>query len=41
MNTLFCKDVRNKNLTTYNKMVKMMWNEIVNDKMIDHNNRAA
>lgn len=41
MNTLFWRDVRSKNLSTYDELVEMMKVEIVNEEMIDHRNRAA
>lgn len=41
MNTLFWRDVRNKNPTTYDALVEMMRSEIVNEKLIDHRNRTS
>ncbi|XP_022876843.1 uncharacterized protein LOC111395050 [Olea europaea var. sylvestris] len=41
MNTLFWRDVRSKNPTTYDELVKMMRVEIVSEEMIDYQNRAV
>lgn len=41
INTLFWRDVRNKNLTTYDGLVKMMKSEIVNEKLINHRNQTS
>ncbi|CAI9762901.1 unnamed protein product [Fraxinus pennsylvanica] len=41
MNTLFWRNVRSKNPSTYDELVEMMKVEIVNEEMINHRNRAA
>lgn len=41
MNTLFWRDIRNKNLTTYDKLVEMMRSKKVSEEMIDHQNRTT
>ncbi|XP_022861271.1 uncharacterized protein LOC111381691 [Olea europaea var. sylvestris] len=41
INTLFWRDVRSKNPSTYEELVKMMRIEIVSEEMIDHQNHAA
>lgn len=41
MNTLFWRDVRSKKPDTYDELVEIMRVEIVNEEMIDHQNRAT
>lgn len=38
MNTLFGRDVRNKNPTPHDSMMKMMRSQIINEELIDHRN---
>lgn len=40
MNTLFWRDVWNKNPIIYDALVEMMRSEIVNEELIDHHNRT-
>lgn len=41
LNTLFWRDVRNKNLTTYDAFMEMMRSEIVNEEVINHRNQTT
>ena len=41
MNTLFWRDVRSKNPSTYDELVEMMRVKIVSEEMIDHRNGAV
>lgn len=40
VNTLFSRDVQNKDPTMYDALLKMMRREIINEELIDHRNRA-
>lgn len=36
MNSLFCRDVQNKDLTSYDALLEMVRRKIINVKLIDH-----
>lgn len=40
MNIIFWRDVQNQDLTSYDALLEIMRRQIINKKLIDHQNRA-